>query len=258
MTTVNTNILCIIPARKGSKGIPNKNIKMYNEKPLIYWSIKCALNSKYYNNHLNNDTNNNINMRVIVSTDDEEYQHIAIQCGAECQFLRPIEYSCDLSPDIDFMQYTTKTLKETEDYTADIIVQLRPTYPNRSFELLDTCIETFINKRDKYDSLRTVVKMEKSPYKMYNIINDDDDEKKRLKPLFNEVEGIKEPYNQCRQILPQVYLHNGCIDILNTNILKDNTVSGNYIYPFVMKSDETHDIDDVNDWNKSLLVSEIL
>ena len=87
--------------------------------------------------------------------------------------------------------------------------------------------------------------MEKSPYKMYRIDNNN------LIPLFKSVEfnnhTIVEPYNHCRQNLPDVYLHNGYIDILNTDIVKNNTISGAKIFPYVMSKDEIHDIDNLKD-----------
>ena len=73
-----TEILCIIPARSGSKGIIDKNIIDYNGKPLLAWSIIQAKNSKY-------------KMKIIVSTDSEKYKKIALEYGAEVPFLRPPE-----------------------------------------------------------------------------------------------------------------------------------------------------------------------
>ena len=74
-----------------------------------------------------------------------------------------------------------------------------------------------------------------------------------LKPLFKEVENnrkiIKEPYNECRQTLPDIYLHNGYIDILNTDIVENNTISGDNIFPYVMSKNDYHDIDNIEDFN---------
>ena len=70
-------------------------------------------------------------------------------------------------------------------------------------------------------------------------------------PLFNKVNGIKEPYNQCRQVLPQTYLHNGYIDIMKTIILNNDTVSGKRIYPYIMNKEDTIDIDTMEDWVKA-------
>ena len=68
-------ILCLIPARSGSKGLPNKNIRLFKGKPLLAWSIEQAKQCKYYNA-----------MRIIVSTDSEEYSNISKEYGAEVPF----------------------------------------------------------------------------------------------------------------------------------------------------------------------------
>jgi len=221
-------ILCIIPARSGSKGIKNKNIMDFNGKPLIAWSIEQAKKCNY-------------DMKIIVSTDSQEYADIAMTYGAEIPFLRPKNISDDLSTDIEFIKHCVDWLKINEEYYCDIILQLRPTSPTRNVNDINNALKLFIDNRDKYDSLRSVIPVEKSPYKMYSINNDE------LKPLFCEVNNIKEPYNQARQILPQCYLHNGYIDILNTDILTNNTISGTKIYPFIMNMDNNIDIDDKKD-----------
>ena len=96
---------------------------------------------------------------------------------------------------------------------------------------------------DEYDSLRSVIPIDKSPYKMYRVENNGT----LLQPLFKEVAGITEPYNQCRQVLPQCYLHNGYIDILKTSLLERDTISGDRIYPFVMLPEDNIDIDTEKD-----------
>lgn len=226
----NIKILCIIPARTGSKGILNKNIMDFKGKPLLSWSIEHAQQSKYSKN-----------IKIIVSTDSEKYAEISKQYGAEVPFLRPKNISGDTSSDFECIKHCVDWLKENENYEPDIILHLRPTQPCRKIEHVNLAIETFINNRCKYDSLRSVIPVEKSPYKMYSINNDE------LKPLFCEVNNIKEPYNQARQLLPQCYLHNGYIDILNTDILTNNTISGTKMYPFVMDMDNNIDIDEEKD-----------
>ena len=225
-------ILCIIPARSGSKGIPHKNIKLFHEKPLLAWSISQAQQSKY-------------DMRIIVSTDSQEYATIANNYGTETPFLRPPEISQDLSTDYECIKHCLDWLKNNENYIPDIVLQLRPTQPLRKIETIDNCLDIFIQNRNNYDSLRTVIEFEKSPYKMYNIVNN------QLIPLFMEINNIKEPYNQCRQILPKTYLHNGYIDIFNADIIDNNTISGLNIYPYIMNKNDVIDIDNNEDWNKA-------
>jgi len=235
-------ILCLIPARSGSKGIIDKNIKILNNKPLLCHSIDQAKESKYYKNK---------QMRIVVTTDSEKYANISKEYGAEIPVLRPSEISQDLSTDFEFMKHMIDYLKENENYNPDIILQLRPTQPLRNKDDIDKCLDIFINKFEEYDSLRTVVPYEKSPFKMYEIKNN------MLMPLFKTLivneKIIDEPYNQCRQLLPQTFLHNGYIDILKPYLLNDGKISGDRIYPYVMNKDDTIDIDSLEDWNNAIL-----
>jgi CMP-N,N'-diacetyllegionaminic acid synthase len=218
-------IIALIPARSGSKTLPNKNIKLYKGIPLLAHSIKIALDSKYIND-------------VYVSSDSDEYNKIALEYGAKI-ILRPKDISNDLSPDIDtFIHF----LKESK-INPDIIIHLRPTYPNRNINLLNDCIEQFLNYYNNYDSLRTVQKIDKTPYKMYYIENNN------LIPFIKSYKNYIEPYNQARQIFPDSYIHNGCIDIIKTDIIKNNILSGERILPYIMKDND--DIDDLDDFIKS-------
>jgi N-acylneuraminate cytidylyltransferase len=232
-------ILCIIPARSGSKGIPDKNIKILNNKPLLCHSIDQAQKSKYFINK---------QMRVIVSTDSTNYAKIAKENGAEIPILRPVEIAGDLSTDYEFIKHMVDYLIESEKYYPDIILQLRPTQPIRKVDDIDKCLDIFIEKYEELDSLRTVVPFEKSPIKMYKI------EDNNLIPFFPllvlEDKIMFEPFNQPRQLLPQSFLHNGYIDILKPSILESGGISGNKIYPYIMNKEDTIDIDTLEDWNK--------
>ena len=105
--------IALIPARGGSKGILRKNIKLFNSKPLIYWSIQAALKSDYID-------------RVIVSTEDKEIAEIAKSYSAEVPFLRPKELAKDDSPGIDPVFHALEMLPEVED-----LILLQPTSPLR-------------------------------------------------------------------------------------------------------------------------------
>jgi N-acylneuraminate cytidylyltransferase len=229
------NIIALIPARSGSKGIPDKNIRLYKGEPLLSHSIKIAKESKYIKD-------------VYVSTDSVIYQEIALKYNAKITPLRPSEISTDLSPDLDTFKFFIDNIN-SDIPIYDIIVHLRPTYPNRTVKLLDDCIETFIKNYDSYDSLRTVVPIKKSPIKMYYI------EHNKLIPYFKEFRQFKdgdEPYNQARQNFPDTYLHNGCIDIIKRSIIiEHNLLSGNKILPYIMDEEENDDIDDIQDFNNS-------
>jgi N-acylneuraminate cytidylyltransferase len=230
-------ILCLIPARSGSKSLPDKNIRNFRGKPLLAWSIDQATKCRF-----------NKNMRIIVSTDSSKYMNIAKEYGAEVPFLRPGALSQDDSTDYEFVNHAVKWLEENDNYIPDIVLQLRPTQPLRKIQDIDNCIDLFIKNIDKYDSLRTVIELDKSPFKTYTI----DNKKNLLVPLFLKINDINEPFNQCRQFLPKSYLHNGYIDLFKTSILKNKTISGTNIYPYVMNKEDCIDIDTLEDWNLAL------
>ena len=186
-------------------------------------------------------------MRIIVTTDSKKYAEVAKKYGAEVPFIRPADISQDMSTDLEFMKHAVHWLKENENYEADIILQLRPTQPLRKVEDINKTLSIFIENYANFDSLRTVIEFEKSPYKMYRINNN------VLEPLFTSVDDItNEPYNQCRQKLPTTYLHNGYIDILKTSILQEDKISGSKIFPYIMNKKDSIDIDTEEDWIKAL------
>lgn len=223
-------VIGIIGARGGSKSIPRKNIKLFTNKPLIVHSIEQAKKSKLIKD-------------VYLSTDDEEIAEIGRQNGAIVPFLRPKEISEDLSTDFEFINHFIQFLFKNNLQIPDLIVQLRPTYPTRKVDIIDDCINNFINKYNEYDSLRTVIEVEHPPYKMYKIENNN------LTPLFSEVNGLKEPYNCPRQILPKTYWHNGYLDIIKVNtIINQGTITGKNILPYIMDRKEVDDIDTEEQW----------
>lgn len=236
-------ILCIIPARSGSVAVQHKNIRHFNGVPLLAHSIRQAVKSKYASQ-----------MRIIVSTDSSDYADIARAWGADCPFLRPPEISGPLSTDLECMLHSLHWMQKNEGYKPDFLLQLRPTQPLRKVEDIDKCIKIFIAKRSTYDSLRSVVEVEKSPFKMYTIEKSKSAEEPRLRPVVNEFEGMVEPFNTCRQILPSAYLHNGYIDLVNADVILGKKMSGKTIYPYIMGKDDTVDIDTEDDWRRAELL----
>tara|TARA_Y100000389_G_C17328080_1_gene446593 strand:+ start:87 stop:779 length:693 start_codon:yes stop_codon:yes gene_type:complete len=217
----------VIPARSGSKGIINKNIKELNGKPLIVWSIEQSIQCEGIN-------------ETYVSTDSEEYSRIAKHYGAKIPFLRPIEISQDLSTDYEMMYHFV----ENVTLPPCNIVHLRPTYPYRSNVLITDCIKTFNDHYEDIDSLRTVIKNDKCPFKTYTIEN------KKLIPIFRTIYDIEEPYNKCRQMFPNTYVHNGCIDIIKSStIYEKKSMTGDNIFPYEM-FESNMDIDTNEDFEK--------
>jgi N-acylneuraminate cytidylyltransferase len=227
-----TEILALIPARGGSKGIPRKNIRNFAGYPLIAWSIAAGLQAKSVS-------------RVIVSTDDEEIASVAHEYGAEAPFLRPLELAQDRTTDLPVFEHTLKWLEDIEGYKPDIVIQLRPTSPIRPVDCIDSAVKILIEHPDA-DCVRGVVPAGQNPYKMWRFNGYD----KPMNPLI-DVEGIAEPYNAPRQILPPAYWQTGHIDaIRTTTISRKGSLTGNVIYPLVIDSRYTVDIDTLADWAK--------
>ena len=129
---MSTNIVGVIPARSGSKKIPNKNIREFCGKPLIVWSILSAKESKLD--------------RIIVSTDDNEIAAIAKEYGAEV-IMRPVELAIDAIGIEPTLKHVYETLKEKEGYQADGLALLMPTSPTRQTFHINEAIDIFIDKK---------------------------------------------------------------------------------------------------------------
>ena len=227
-----TEILALIPARGGSKGIPRKNIRNFAGYPLIAWSIAAAQQS-------------NLVTRVLVSTDDEEIATVARESGAETPFLRPEELAQDKTTDLPVFEHALQWLEENEGYKPEIVIQLRPTSPIRPKGMLDHAIRILLEHEDA-DCVRGVVPAGQNPFKMWRF----NGEEKPIQPLLT-VDGIVEPYNAPRQVLPPVYWQTGHIDAIRVSTIRNkHSLTGDVIYPLVIDPRYTVDIDNLSDWAK--------
>ncbi len=224
-------VLAIIPARGGSKGIPRKNIKLFAGYPLIAYSIAAGLQSE-------------LTTRVIVSTDDEEIAEVARKWGAQTPFLRPAEFAADNTLDLPVFQHALTWLKEHEGYEPDIVVQLRPTSPARPRTLVDDAINLLM-EHPEADSVRGVVPAGENPHKMWRV-----DPETGLMHGLLKVDGIDEPYNAPRQKLPVIYWQTGHIDAIRPErtVMAGDSMSGKNIMPLFLDPDYTIDIDTPFDW----------
>lgn len=221
------NVVAIIPARSGSKGIPDKNIKPLAGRPLIAYSIAAARLTK------------NID-RIIVSTDSEQYANIAREYGAEVPFLRPSEISTDNSTDYDFIKHALDWMLDNEGYQPQYLVHLRPTTPLREVTYIDAalaCIKQF----DEATALRSIHEMPESAYKFFEI------DKGFLKAVGTgsfDMEASNEP----RQNFKKTYKGNGYVDVIKSAYVMENKkIHGDkviaYIIPQVFEVDTLEDFD---------------
>lgn len=126
-------VLGLIPARGGSKGVPRKNIRLLNGKPLLAYTAESALQAKTL-------------ARVILSTEDAEIAETGRNCGLDVPFMRPSELAQDSTPSLAVVRHALLILKENgEDF--DAVCLLQPTNPLRRAEDIDACVELFIDNR---------------------------------------------------------------------------------------------------------------
>ena len=213
----NKMFLGIIPARGGSKGISGKNIIKVNDRPLIDYTIKEALGSKYID-------------RVIVTTDYEEIADISKRYGAEVPFLRPKNMARDESKIIDAVIYTIRELAD-RGQIYDYLVLLQPTQPLRKAFHIDESIECIVEK--SADSLVSVTKVKEHPILMRKINKDG-----KLQNLINMNSTMR------RQDFPDYFKVNGAIYInkIDENLNLNTSFNDNKL-PYIMDSRYDLDID---------------
>lgn len=136
------NLLCVIPVRGGSKGVPGKNLRGVGGRPLVTWSISHALDSA-------------TPMRVIVSTDDTAIAAVAANAGAEVPFMRPAELATDEAPTEPTVMHAIEWVR-SEGWEPDAIILLQATSPVRLPDSIDRAIAQFI--AEDADSLVGVVR----------------------------------------------------------------------------------------------------
>ncbi|MBE1302175.1 MAG: acylneuraminate cytidylyltransferase family protein [Alteromonadaceae bacterium] len=150
-------VLALIPARGGSKGLPGKNIRELDGIPLIAHSIIAARNSETIT-------------RIVVATDSQEIASIAREFGAETPFMRPAEVSTDTSHAFQIYKYAANWLLENEGYRSVIQCNLLPTTPLRNSEDIDKCINLMLSS--SCDWCFTVNEMEHHPYRAMKVLDD--------------------------------------------------------------------------------------
>lgn len=215
-------IICVIPARGGSKGVPRKNIKELAGKPLIAYTIEQARQSQYID-------------RTIVSTDDEEIADIARKYKAEVPFMRPKYLAGDNAASVDVLVHLIDWVWEHEKYEFDILVMLHATAPLRSVSDIDNCIKMIVEK--KSDNVFSVTDAHRNPY--FNMV-----EVKQSKVAL-----VNKGNFASRQNAPKVYDMNASVYVWWKNILKKKKsvfLKNSQVY--IMPKERSIDIDDELDF----------
>lgn len=209
----NDNVIAIVPARSGSKGVPGKNIALLAGYPLIAYSIAVAKMS-------------NLICRVFLSTDSPDYARIGRQYGAETPFLRPPELAEDSSPDRGLILHAIKWIQKNENHVPEYWVHLRPTTPLRDPKIVDDAIEKIIKSKDP-TSLRSGHPAPETPFKWFQL-----DEAGYFRGIRPD-DTRPEYYNLPRQCFPTVYVPDGYVDIVRaSHVLSSESLHGQRMIGF--------------------------
>ena len=224
-------IVALIPARSGSKRVPDKNIRPLAGHPLMAYSIAAALESGVFAD-------------VVVSTDSPQYAEIARHYGAEIPFMRPDAIAGDTSPDIEWVADTLARLKDAgRNYDGFSI--LRPTSPFRLPQTIRRAWRIFATQ-EGVDSLRAVEKCSQHPGKMWIVSG------QRMTPLL-PLGPPGQPWHSSQYpSLPEVYVQNASLEIAWTRIVfEEGTIAGNVVMPFLTEDYEGFDVNSTYDWQLS-------
>lgn len=223
-----SEVIAIIPARSGSKGIKNKNLADLGGFPLISYSIIAARLSKRID-------------RILISTDSEQYAEIGRKFGAEVPFLRPPELSGDSATDRDFMVHSMKWVMDHEGKLPEYWVHLRPTTPLRDPIHLDAAIDA-LDRLPEATALRSAHACPESPFKWFRI-----NQEGYLTALTSEDTQL-DKFNMPRQNYPQVYIPDGYVDVVKSSfVMKSEFFHGDkvlaYESPFCTEVDSADELE---------------
>lgn len=222
--------IAIIPARSGSKGLKDKNIKQLNKKPLIAYSIEAALESKIFD-------------EIMVSTDSEKYAEIAKSYGAQVPFLRNQQTSSDSASSWEVVREVIKQYNEIFHKEFDTVTLLQPTSPLR--DASDLINSRYLFESKQANAVISVCLAEHSPL-WCNTLGDE---------LSMKQFSLTDKPDMNRQQLKQYYRLNGAIYILNHTMLnKIEQLYDEKCYAFVMEQEKSIDIDSELDF----LIAEML
>lgn len=231
---MSSRIVGLIPARAGSKRVPNKNILQLQGHPLIAYTISAALDSGVFE-------------KVIVSTDSDEYAQIALHYGAEVPFIRPNSLAQDGSADIGWVAHALESLALI-GYDFEIFSILRPSSPFRNASTIRRAYEAFSSRTD-IDSIRAVELCSQHPGKMWRIKGN------HLIPLLPVQPDGLDWFSSPTQSLPEVWVQNASLEIAFSRcVLESESISGNRIAPFKTHFPEGIDINSEFDFARAKMV----
>lgn len=220
-------VLALVPARRGSKGLPMKNIRPLGGKPLLAWPIAAARQSRYVD-------------RVVISTEDPEFADIAREAGADAPFLRPAELASDTAPSFGFIQHAIQALADAGEH-YEYLVLLEPTSPLTEASDVDTALESLHGQRALADAVVGVTALV-SEHPAFAV---------RIRQ-----EGLMEPYSAKtfgqmprRQDIEPLYSLDGSLYISSTEaLLREQGFCHARTLPYVTPHWKSLEVDDLVDF----------
>lgn len=208
-----TEVWALVPARSGSKGVKDKNLRELFGHSLLGWSVLAARATKEID-------------RVFVSTDSPAYMDEGYRYGAEVPFQRPAELATDLSTDLDVFEHFIQWAADEHGFLPTAVVHLRPTTPMRDPEVLSQAIGSAVERRGEVTALRSVHQSPESPFKWFM---------KNRDGYLITLNGSRalDPSNSARQKFPKVFIPNGYVDVIFPEyVIRSGHLHGDAVIPF--------------------------
>ncbi len=225
------NILGVVTARAGSKGIPGKNTKRLAGKPLISYTIESAQASNVFD-------------RLILSTDDEEAAAIARELGCDVPFMRPLSLAADDTPHLPVMQHAVSWLRDRQHYRPDWVMILMPTSPLRRPTDIAAAVRLALET-----GADSVVSVDEMPAHFHPMRALSVDEHGWARLLVGD-RPVKERAVR-RQDMPPAWVFNGAIYLFRASLVLDTadpSLYGDRVAAYPMPRPYGHNIDDPGDW----------
>lgn len=210
---VGKEVWALVPARSGSKGVKDKNLRELFGHSILAWSILAAGATPGID-------------RVFVSTDSPDYMREARRYGAETPFQRPVELASDTATDLEVFEHFLQWASRERNPLPSAVVHLRPTTPMRDPEVLSAAIETAVSRRHEATALRSVHECSESPFKWFM---------RDAQGYLVTLDGSRslDSANAARQSFPDVFIPNGYVDVIYPDLLLERgRLHGDAVLPY--------------------------
>jgi len=221
------NVLGLIPARGGSKGLPRKNVRLLHGKPLLEYTVECARVTRLIS-------------RILLSTDDSEIAHLGLRLGVEVPFVRPAHLSTDSAPMLPVVQHAVRWCEDS-GWRADAVCLLQPTNPFRKASDIDACIGLL--EVERADSVVSVLPVPSECNPAWVYFRDS-------RGFLRLTNGDDNPIPR-RQDLPRAYFRDGSVYVTRTAVIEGGSLYGSRVLSYIADGTCHVNIDTPEDWARA-------